>query len=136
MTQIFNKRPQTTKRKLLRNHMPQSELLLWSRLKNKQLNGFRFRRQYGIDRYVVDFYCPELRLAIEVDGGYHLSSDMKEYDPNRQSAIEALGITFLRFSNKEIEKDLEKVVNKVANSLPTYEGGRAGLGVKEIACKP
>ena len=96
--------------------MPPSELLLWPRLKNKQLNGFRFRRQYGIDKYVVDFYCPELRLAIEIDGGYHFSSDMKEYDPVRQATIES---------------DLDGVVKKIFNSLPPYEGGRVGLGVKE-----
>ena len=131
MTQIFNKKSQTFKRKLLRNHMPPSELLLWPRLKNKQLNGLRFRRQYGIDRYVVDFYCPELRLAVEIDGGYHLSLDMKDYDQVRQATIEALGIKFLRFSNQEIKNDLEKVVDNIKNSLPPYEGGRAGLGVKE-----
>ena len=111
--------------------MPPSELLLWPRLKNKQLNGLRFRRQYGIDRYVVDFYCPELRLAVEIDGGYHLSLDMKDYDQVRQATIEALGIKFLRFSNQEIKNDLEKVVDNIKNSLPPYEGGRAGLGVKE-----
>ncbi|MDP3934804.1 MAG: endonuclease domain-containing protein [Candidatus Giovannonibacteria bacterium] len=131
MTQIFNKKSQTSKRKILRNRMPPSELLLWPRLNNKQLNGFRFRRQYGIDRYVVDFYCPKLRLAIEIDGGYHRSSDMKEYDPARQAAIEAIGIKFLRFSNKEIESDLEGVMKKLFNALPPYEGGRVGLGVKE-----
>ena len=129
MTQIFNKKSQTSKRKLLRNRVPASELLLWPRLKNRQLNGFRFRRQYGIDRYVVDFYCPELRLAIEIDGDYHSSLDMKEYDPVRQGAIEALGITFLRFSNKEIESDLEEVLKNILNSLPPYEGGR-------VACLP
>ena len=117
MTQIFNKKSQTSKRKLLRNRVPASELLLWPRLKNRQLNGFRFRRQYGIDRYVVD-------------GGYHSSLDMKEYDPVRQSAVEALGITFLRFSNKEIESDLEEVLKNILNSLPPYEGGMVGLGVK------
>jgi len=111
--------------------MPSCELLLWPRLKDKQPNGFRFRRQYGIDRYVVDFYCPELRLAVEIDGGYHCSLDMKEYDPARQTTIEALGIKFLRFTNKEIENDLEKVVSNIKNSLPAYEGGRVGLWVKK-----
>lgn len=134
MTQIFNKKSQTPKRKLLRNHVPPSELLLWPRLKNKQL-GFRFRRQYGIDRYVVDFYCPESRLAIEIDGGYHGSSDMKEYDPTRQAAIEALGIKFLRFSNKEMENNLDGIIGRIKSSLPPYEGGRAGLGVNGLGIK-
>ena len=130
MTQIFNKKSQTIKRKLLRNNIPPSELLLWPRLKNRQLNGFRFRRQYGVDKYAIDFYCPELRLAIEIDGDYHLSSDMKEYDPERQKAIESLGVFFLRFSNKEIINNLEGVVKNIKSSLPPYEGGRVGLGVK------
>lgn len=96
--------------------MPLPELLLWRQLKNRQVNNFRFRRQYSIDRYVVDFYCPELRLAIEIDGGYHSSPDMKEYDPARQSAVEGLGIKFLRFSNKEVESDLGGVINKIKNT--------------------
>ena len=71
MTQIFNKKTETIKRKLLRNNAPLPEIMLWSRLKSKQLGGYKFRRQFSIGRYVVDFYCPILKLALEIDGDSH-----------------------------------------------------------------
>lgn len=60
--------------------MPNEEIILWSRLKNRQLGGLRFRRQYSVGRYVVDFYCPEVRLVIEIDGDYHFTGEAKQYD--------------------------------------------------------
>ena len=131
MTEIFNKKKFTFRRNQLRKISPRAEQLLWKHLKGRKVHNQKFRRQMGIGRYVVDFYCPELRLAVEIDGGYHCSLDMKEYDPARQTTIEALGIKFLRFTNKEIENDLEKVVSNIKNSLPAYEGGRVGLWVKK-----
>jgi len=71
MTEIFNKKEYTKKRRHLRKDMTKAEIYLWSKLKGKQINGLKFRRQYGINNYTVDFYCSELRLAIEIDGGVH-----------------------------------------------------------------
>jgi len=71
MTKIFNRTDEEFKRKILRRNMPQAEVILWSKLRNKALKGYKFRRQYSIERFVIDFYCPQLKLAIEVDGDSH-----------------------------------------------------------------
>ena len=83
MTQIFNQTPTKEFRKDLRNNISKSERLLWSRIRNKQI-GYRFRRQYGIGNYIVDFYCPELRLIIEVDGIGHITPEetLKDNKPS------------------------------------------------------
>lgn len=85
--------------------------------------GFKFRRQYGIGAYVVDFYCTELNLAVEVDGVTHSTDEEKEYDSRRDSDIGQLGIQFLRFTNPEIYEDLynvlEKIKGKVMEIKPT-----------------
>ena len=113
MTKIFNTKAETKKRKILRNNMPSSEIILWSRLKDKQLGEYKFRRQFGIGRYVVDFYCPSLKLAIEIDGDSHFSGDAPEYDKERQCFIESLGIKFLRFTNVDIKNNLPHVLEAI-----------------------
>jgi very-short-patch-repair endonuclease len=117
MGTIFNKGSQTEKRRLLRNNATKAEEILWQRLKGKQVENHKFRRQVSITEYVVDFYCPKLKLAIEVDGVTHSSQDEIEYDIDRQTKIEALGIVFLRFRNEEIYKNLEKVVNDITQKV-------------------
>ncbi len=111
MTKLFNKKSETEKRKLLRNNMPLAEWILWKKLNNKQLSGYKFRRQYSVKQFVIDFYCPILKLAIEIDGDSHI--DAIKYDNNRQKYIESLGIKFLRFSNLEIYEDLDRVIEKI-----------------------
>ena len=80
MTQIFNRSSDTEKRRRLRCESPLAEQRLWLRLRNRQLMGYRFRRQYGVGPYVLDFYCPKLKLAIEVDGDNHFEAGAGEYD--------------------------------------------------------
>ena len=92
MTEIFNKKEYVKKRQSLRKRMTRAEILLWSKLKGKQLLGLKFRRQYGVDSYVVDFYCTEIKLAIEVDGDVHGYNSRVLYDNQRHKNIEALGI--------------------------------------------
>jgi len=99
-------------RKRLRENMTEAETILWSLLRKKQI-GFQFRRQVSISHYVVDFYCKDLSLAIEIDGGIHLDKNQKEYDSFRQGIIESEGITFLRFKNEEIVSDLTNVIKKI-----------------------
>jgi len=100
MTKVYNKKKGKENRRVLRRNMPNAEKLLWARLRGRQILGFKFRRQFGVGRYSLDFYCPELKLAIEMDGNSHfLSRDVVEYDRDRQNHIEALGISFLRFTN-------------------------------------
>jgi very-short-patch-repair endonuclease len=71
MTKIFNKSSEKLKRQQLRNNLTPAELILWSRLRGKQIYNCKFRRQYSIDYFVIDFYAPEIKLAIEVDGESH-----------------------------------------------------------------
>ena len=97
--------------------MTDTEIILWAHLKNKQLEGFKFRRQYSVGSYVLDFYCPKKKLAIEIDGTGHYTSEGKEYDSVRQFEIEQLGIEFIRFGNTEIKKNLHCVIQEIRNKL-------------------
>jgi len=113
MTLLYNQKPQTQRRKKLRNNPPPAELTLWSHLKNKQMLGYKFRRQYGIDNFILDFYCPKLRLAIEIDGDSHFQDASKVKDERKQKHIESFGVKFLRFTNHEIYLDLERVLKDI-----------------------
>ncbi len=97
--------------------MPLAEKILWAELRGKQLAGYKFRRQYSIDRFVVDFYCPQLKLAIEVDGDSHFLEGANIYDAERQSIIEDFGIEFLRFTNEEIYTNLDGVLSKILEKI-------------------
>ena len=121
MTRVFEKKKETGKRKILRNSLPKSEIILWNFLKDKRLGGYKFRRQYSVGRYVVDFYCPAIKLAIEIDGDSHFIEDAPEYDEARQKFIESYGITFLRFTNTEVSRNLQKVLEKILISCKKYE---------------
>ena len=76
--------------------------MLWAKLKRKNLGGHKFRRQYSINEYVIDFYCPSKRLAIEIDGDSHFQDEAINYDFNRQKYMESFGIKFLRFKNSDV----------------------------------
>jgi very-short-patch-repair endonuclease len=99
----------------LRQNMTYAEVLLWNRLKRRQMLGFDFDRQRPIGEYVVDFYCKALRLAIEVDGRTH---DYKEReDAGRQQGLERLGVRFLRFWNSEVKNDMRSVLERIAAGI-------------------
>lgn len=113
MGRIFNQKNQTEKRKILRNSATKAELLLWSKLKGKQIRNLKFRRQYSVNKYVIDFYNTELKLAIEVDGKTHDSEDSIDYDASRQREIENFGIKFIRIRNEQVIDNLEDVISKI-----------------------
>jgi very-short-patch-repair endonuclease len=118
MTKLFNKSSEKTKRKMLRNNMPKAEIILWSKIRNKQLLKLKFRRQYSIGPFVLDFYCPEIRLAIEIDGDSHFQEEEIEYDKERQRYIEDKRIKFLRFTNEDVYKNINEVLNDIAKNTP------------------
>ena len=97
--------------------MPKAEYLLWVELKNKQLGGYKFRRQYSVGSFVVDFYCPKLKLAIEVDGDSHFGEEQIKYDIVRQEIIESFDIQVLRFTNDEIYGNLNEVIEEIRKYL-------------------
>ena len=101
--------------------MPPAEVLLWSKLRSKSLNGCKFRRQYSIGSYIVDFYCSQIKLAIEIDGESHFVDGADIYDRNRQATIESLGISFLRFTNRDVYERLEGVMNRILKRIPNSD---------------
>ncbi len=117
MGKIFNRSRYNQKRKDLRNNMPNAEVILWSQLKNKQFHNLKFRRQYGVGVYIIDFYCPKLKLAIELDGHSHYVEGVEEYDKQRQEYIESFGIHFLRFTNNDVYENLEGVLEEILNCV-------------------
>ena len=137
MTELFNKMSELGKRRALRNSAPVAERIVWSQLRRNQVLGFKFRRQYSVGPYVIDFYCPALSLAVEIDGDSHFKQDSN--DKNRQDYIETFGIRFLRFTNEEVYNNLEGVLEVIreaaeagnaktsrAKKSPPYEGGDLG----------
>ncbi len=97
----------------LRKDMTLSEVLLWQELKGKQMMGYDFDRQRPIDEYIVDFYCKDLQLAIEIDGASHEHADVAKNDLVRQARLESLGVRFLRFDDLDVKKDMEYVLDTI-----------------------
>ncbi len=114
---IFNRQSETEKRKLLRKNTTKAESLLWQEIKGRKILGYKFRRQYSVGCYVIDFHCPKLKLAIEIDGLTHLTKEEINYDKFRQSEIEMIGIEFLRFNNQEVYGDLSSVVEMIKRKV-------------------
>ncbi|MDP4261820.1 MAG: endonuclease domain-containing protein [Bacteroidota bacterium] len=103
----------------LRHSETEAEKKLWQLLRNRQVKQKKFRRQHAIDNYVLDFYCHECRLAIELDGGIHDLKENRQYDAARKSVLSEYGITVIRFRNEQIMEEVEKVLEKIAEYLIT-----------------
>jgi very-short-patch-repair endonuclease len=116
MTIIYNKTIQKERRKQLRNNSTLEEIILWQKIKDKQL-GVRFRRQYGIGCYIADFCCPKKKVVIEVDGKIHGYKEQRIYDNERELAIKKIGFKVLRFKNEEIRYNIETVIKEIKNSI-------------------
>ena len=101
----------------LRSKITDAEMVLWSRLKNRNIFKVRFRRQHPVDIFVLDFYCHEIKLAIEVDGRIHLKREIQEYDEGRSHDIEKCGIKMLRFTNEQILNNLNEVQTTILNTI-------------------
>jgi very-short-patch-repair endonuclease len=112
--------------KELRQRQTPTEEMMWSLLKNRQFMGLKFRRQHQMGVYIVDFYCHEKRLIVELDGEVHNRKERKELDQTRDAYLKSLGFNILRFKNDEIYNNIESVLNKIAaipseNISPTSE---------------
>ncbi len=114
------------KARALRRRMTDAEQLLWRLLRNRGVHGAKFRRQHPLGRYVVDFYCHEAKLAIELDGGHHATPSQRAYDQKRAADLERQGIQVLRFWNREVLQQTEAVLNAIWEALdarlPAAEG--------------
>lgn len=116
MTLHYNRKSEKSTRRLLRNNPTYLENILWQYLRRKQL-GVRILRQYSIDKFVIDFYSPEIKLAIELDGGVHNMPDNKAYDLKRQQYIDKFGVTFCRLTNEEFEANPERALRKIEKAI-------------------
>lgn len=101
----------------LRLKETESEKILWNRLKSNQLFGLKFRRQHPANKYILDFYCHYIRLAIEIDGPIHLSRGQKIYDKDRDLNLLELGITTIRFTEKEVCNDIDSTIQNLASEI-------------------
>ena len=104
-------------RRFLRHEETPTERMLWKFLRKKQLDGYRFRQQHGFGPYIMDFYCPELRLCIELDGSVHDGLEAQQKDADRTAFLNEHRISVLRFRNEEIESDVECVLNRIRDYI-------------------
>ena len=116
MTVIYNKAHQKQTRRQLRQESTEAEKILWQELRNRKL-GEKFRRQYGIGNYIVDFCCAIKKLAIEVDGEIHNEDEQIFYDQDRSKTIEELGYKVIRFWNNEVKNNIDNVLDKIRNEI-------------------
>jgi len=117
MTKHFNKRKELEKRRKLRKAETYVENIMWMHFRNRQILGYKFRRQYSVDHFVIDFYCPELKLAVEIDGDVHEIPEQKNYDKARQKYLEAFGIKFVRIKNEEFLGNPNKAFSKIEKKI-------------------
>ena len=117
MTEVYNKKKMTKTRQALRKNMPKAEIILWSYLKGKQILGLKFRRQYSINKDTVDFYCPSIKLAIEVDGDSHMYNKQQEKDLQKEGNLKKLNIKLIRYLNTDIYDNIEGVVEDIHKQI-------------------
>ena len=106
-----------SRRKELRSNLTSAEAALWKSLQRSQVCGKKFRRQHSVGNYILDFYCPECRLAVELDGQVHFNSMMSEYDYRRSEYLRKLNIRVLRFENRLVFENLEGVLRAIREQL-------------------
>jgi very-short-patch-repair endonuclease len=119
--------------KHLRQNMTRAEWKLWHHLRRKQIGGLRFRRQYPIGDYIVDFICLPARLIIEVDGGQH--AQMEQEDAQRTAWLESQGFRVIRFWNNEVMETMEHVIETIQSEVrcpPPPAPSRKGRGMRYV----
>jgi very-short-patch-repair endonuclease len=114
--------PMKVRRRALRNNPTVAEIVLWKRLQRRQILGKKFRRQFSIGSYIVDFFCTELNIAVELDGAIHGDPIRAEYDAERAAYLEKEGVHVLRFENKWVFENMEGVLETI----------RAAMGERKI----
>ncbi|MDB9316501.1 endonuclease domain-containing protein [Nodularia spumigena] len=117
MNKLYNKNTELEKRRLLRQNITKAEKLIWDNIRDRQLENCKFRRQYSVDRFVIDFYSAELKLAIEIDGDSHFQNGAAEYDQARQEFMESVGIKFIRFTNNDVYGNLSGVLESIVQYI-------------------
>lgn len=116
----YNKTQLKYFRKKLRKNQTDAEAILWTKLRNKQLLGFKFYRQFSIDNYILDFYCPKAKLCIELDGSHHAENERAQLDVVRTINLNEKDIRILRFWNNDIKLRLFEVIETISRELGIY----------------
>ncbi|MCR9253102.1 MAG: endonuclease domain-containing protein [bacterium] len=102
-----------------RKNPTEAESKLWRVLRDNRFEGYKFRRQHPMSNYILDFYCHQLKIVVEVDGGYHQKTDQKKYDESRDEYLMELGIEVIRFTNDRVLKDLDEVMRELSEFINT-----------------
>jgi very-short-patch-repair endonuclease len=110
-----------TRARELRRPMTPQEIKLWQRLRNKQLYGLKFRRQHPIFRFILDFLCFRYKLVVEIDGAGHFDPDQQAYDEARTEWLEQRGFRVIRFTNRDVDTNIEGVVQEIARQCDIEE---------------
>lgn len=117
---IYNQNRQKKLRRNLKQQQSEPEKILWQRLRARQVNNLKFRRQVGIGRYVADFYCPQTKLVIELDGDSHYyERKNREYDAQRDLYMKSLGLKVIRFFNTDIIRNIDGVLAVIVEKATT-----------------
>ena len=118
---VYGASPEIIKRAAdLRKRLTKAESVLWNKIGKNQINGYRFKKQHPISKFIVDFYCHKALLVIEIDGDIHNKEEVLERDEGREYELQKLGLTILRFTNEEVIKNIDKVIENIkaaTNSL-------------------
>jgi very-short-patch-repair endonuclease len=117
VSNIYNAKSQKDLRRKLRKSATSAEAVLWTHLKRRQLSGKKFRRQVSVGRYIVDFYCPECCLVVELDGSPHFAPQVDEYEEERTKYLEGLGLRVIRFDNDAVHNSVEFVLEAIREHL-------------------
>ena len=117
MTEFFNREAEKERRRQFRQSMPAAEVMLWTCLRCRRMLGCKFRRQYGVGTFMIDFYSVEIKLGIELDGESHFHDRAQEYDQKRQKFIESFGIKIIRFLNDDIYEGLDGVLQAIGREI-------------------
>jgi leucyl-tRNA synthetase len=99
----------------MRQSQTAAEATIWQHLQNRKLE-YKFRRQHPVERFIIDFYCVELKLCIEVNGDTHLQPEQQEYDAARTEYLEAIGCTVIRFTNNDVRYNIHSVAQEIMNT--------------------
>ena len=104
----------------MRHEQTPAEVTLWRALRNRSLR-YKFRRQHPIENFIIDFYCAQAKLCIEVDGDSHLTEEQGEYDSARTDFLEGLGYRVIRFTNEDVRRDIHAVVEEIIRVIEASE---------------
>lgn len=113
----YNRNSLKDNRRKLRNNPTEAERILWKYLRNRQIENIKFRRQFSVDNFILDYFAPVIKLVIEVDGYTHFKDVEVKYDKRRQLKLETNGLEFLRFTNTEVIEATDYVVERIIDKV-------------------